>query len=229
MCKNQQSNALTYIIFPLLVNLFEDSVELVNLLHGISGTGVLPDQDKILYHCNQQLWQLFTVCASSYGVYMQKHDVTQFNLNFIQVSDCFGGVGVIFPPWWGRTQPGFMLSWTNYYMTHVCTWPNMIRNLDEMLNPPLLTSQFFEKQCLHVQVYYSILYSLTHWLTPSHSVLPAMSSWHFKTKMPFTIIRTINILALSFYPEFIAKTSSTQELQELRMSSDVSKLLSVWA
>lgn len=45
---------LTYVSLPLLVNPFKDSVQLVDLLHGIPGTRVLPDQDKILYHCKKQ-------------------------------------------------------------------------------------------------------------------------------------------------------------------------------
>lgn len=45
---------MTYIRLPLLVNPGEDSVELVNLLHGGSRTGVLPNQHKILYHCKKR-------------------------------------------------------------------------------------------------------------------------------------------------------------------------------
>lgn len=50
----KSENGFTYISLPLLVNSFEDSIQLVYLLHGISGTGVLPDQDKVLQHCKKQ-------------------------------------------------------------------------------------------------------------------------------------------------------------------------------
>lgn len=47
-------NGWTYVSLPLLVNPLEDGVQLVDLLHGISGTGVLPDQDKILHHYSEK-------------------------------------------------------------------------------------------------------------------------------------------------------------------------------
>lgn len=47
----KSKNGLTYISLPLLVNSFEDGIQLVDLPHGISGTSVLPDQDEILHHC----------------------------------------------------------------------------------------------------------------------------------------------------------------------------------
>lgn len=45
------NGGLTYIDLPLLLRAFEDGVKLVNLLHGVLGRGVLPDQHKILHHC----------------------------------------------------------------------------------------------------------------------------------------------------------------------------------
>lgn len=42
---------MTYIDLPLPLCAFEDGVQLVDLLHGVLGTGVLPDQHKILHHC----------------------------------------------------------------------------------------------------------------------------------------------------------------------------------
>lgn len=42
---------LTHIDLPLLANCGEDVVQLVNFLHGVLWTGVLPNEDEILHHC----------------------------------------------------------------------------------------------------------------------------------------------------------------------------------
>lgn len=42
---------MTYVNLPLFLHAFADRVELADLLHGIPGRGVLPDQHKILHHC----------------------------------------------------------------------------------------------------------------------------------------------------------------------------------
>lgn len=45
------NGGLTYIDLPLLLRAFEDGVQLVDLLHGVLGRRVLPDQHKVLHNC----------------------------------------------------------------------------------------------------------------------------------------------------------------------------------
>lgn len=43
---------MTYIDLPRLLDAFDHGVQLLHLLHGAPGAGVLPDQHKVLHHCN---------------------------------------------------------------------------------------------------------------------------------------------------------------------------------
>lgn len=62
----------TYLNLPLVVNAFENCIEFINLLHGISWTGVMSNQDEILHHCkvttthqNKESWHMLNTCSMS--------------------------------------------------------------------------------------------------------------------------------------------------------------------
>lgn len=77
----KSENGFTYISLPLLVNSFEDGIQLVYLLHGISGTGVLPNQHKVLHHCRKK-----SLCETSSLFFTVIPHLVRMNPSWLQAA-----------------------------------------------------------------------------------------------------------------------------------------------